>query len=1192
LVISGFIVLHSVSRGLTSDQMEGVMCIISALNTQVLSGFFKKVLLLHLAVAVFLGMPWAGIAPAMAEKQEVWVDDDYCNGCPNGGHAWNIDAFAKIQDGINAAGSTVNVMPGTYLENIEMKPGMIIRGAGSETTIIDGNGNGSVVKAAGALEGFTIRNGAGTSKEDGYTYGGGLYISNSTFVLKNCVVTGNKATNGSGGLEVYGSSVTVLNCDISRNSGWWGGAIALHDSSASISGTRIDNNELGYGGAVFLTDSSQATIVNSRITRSSLGIGIGESSTATVVNSTLAKNHSGIATGVYMLNNQAGSVVIKNSILWANGDDLSGEADRFTVTYSDTEFGWPGQGNISSNPFFVDPENGDYRLKDYSSCIGKGTPDGAPDTDIQGNPRPVPAGSSPDLGAYENTRGLPATAPPDLAPTPVRLTSTIAAPDMAVSDEGRIAVVWANTSNPDVEEGLYCAVKSPDGEWTREELVHAGWWIEDPKVVFDGDETIHALWQGRMDDGTAGILYASKPKEGAWSTPVKISDGPSLSPALAVDSDNGIHAVWVGIHSVYELGSDIVYVHKSLGAPWDPAVNLSGSPATESKKPDIAVSTENQVWVAWEEAGGGIFHVSKSSGEGWSEPAVLSAEGSSPKMIPGEDGAMLAAWENSGGAYSTRPAGESWSEPVSIPVNSLYPWNVVFNSKRETLHVVEIRGGGIFDLYSCRGSMWFSELLFPVDWVSDSSAASALGPDGRLHVSWFRREWTSHGVWVGEYLPPTDSDGDCLFDQTEALLATDPKDIDTDDDGVSDGHEDKNHNSVVDGDETDPLNPDTDVDGIWDGVELGIAVAQADPDGEGPLRGTDGAVFKPDLDPTFATDPLNPDTDDDGVNDGEEDLNRNGRFDPGETDPLWKPLDIFGLALGNKWTYQGIRNGRPLIVEREVTAFDEHSFPVPVYVISIRENGVFIGSETVEHAGDRIKLRGVTVEDEGNFINLRFDAGLPMAWYPMAVTDPPVKTSSRAVFDEAPDYACTVALDAGVLGRESVTLGFGTVDTFKVRYVLSVKCLSEPEERDQFDWWITPYIGVVKDRDAESSVTLTAFAIGGGVITEKSDADGDGLSDYNEIFLYNTHWKSPDTDNDGCTDGLEITVGRDPLSIDPQGDVNGDCAVDIKDAVEALRIISMIPGASAMDLQGDATGDEKIGLEDVAFVLQKVAGQR
>ena len=48
----------------------------------------------------------------------VWVDDNYCGGCPNGGHAWGTDAFATILDGINAVAesSTVYVPVGTYQE--------------------------------------------------------------------------------------------------------------------------------------------------------------------------------------------------------------------------------------------------------------------------------------------------------------------------------------------------------------------------------------------------------------------------------------------------------------------------------------------------------------------------------------------------------------------------------------------------------------------------------------------------------------------------------------------------------------------------------------------------------------------------------------------------------------------------------------------------------------------------------------------------------------------------------------------------------------------------------------------------------------------------------------------------------------------------------------------------------------------
>ena len=48
---------------------------------------------------------------------------------------------------------------------------------------------------------------------------------------------------------------------------------------------------------------------------------------------------------------------------------------------------------------------GDYRLSNYSPSIGTGTLEGAPDTDLDGNPRPQPVDTNPDMGAYENELG-------------------------------------------------------------------------------------------------------------------------------------------------------------------------------------------------------------------------------------------------------------------------------------------------------------------------------------------------------------------------------------------------------------------------------------------------------------------------------------------------------------------------------------------------------------------------------------------------------------------------------------------------------------------------------------------------------------------------------------------------------------------------------------------------------------------
>lgn len=60
-------------------------------------------------------------------------------------------------------------------------------------------------------------------------------------------------------------------------------------------------------------------------------------------------------------------------------------------------------GNIIEDPRFVDPDNGDFRLKDDSPCIGAGLIENAPEMDILGIIRGVP----PDMGAYENALTKP-----------------------------------------------------------------------------------------------------------------------------------------------------------------------------------------------------------------------------------------------------------------------------------------------------------------------------------------------------------------------------------------------------------------------------------------------------------------------------------------------------------------------------------------------------------------------------------------------------------------------------------------------------------------------------------------------------------------------------------------------------------------------------------------------------------------
>jgi hypothetical protein len=133
-------------------------------------------------------------------------------------------------------------------------------------------------------------------------------------------------------------------------------------------------------------------------------------------------------------------------------------------------------------------------------------------------------------------------------------------------------------------------------------------------------------------------------------------------------------------------------------------------------------------------------------------------------------------------------------------------------------------------------------------------------------------------------VPAATSDGGTIF------IGCDPSALDnafrdTDCDGLSDAEE---YATVYgSGLRTDPCNADSDGDGIPDGTELG-RTSSIDPACAG--------LMVPDADPKTRTDPTQADTDGDGLSDGAEDLNGNGKVDPGESNPLFIDSDCDGLS--------------------------------------------------------------------------------------------------------------------------------------------------------------------------------------------------------------------------------------------------------------------------------------------------------
>jgi parallel beta-helix repeat protein len=119
--------------------------------------------------------------------------------------------YETIQKAINTAnpGDTIRVTNGTYYENLFVNKSISIISENPANTIIDGNGNGDVVKIIApnvVFSGFTIRN--GTSSEAPPPFPSGIFVG-SNFAT----ISGNILKNNTCGLQLMQSS----NCRIFNN---------------------------------------------------------------------------------------------------------------------------------------------------------------------------------------------------------------------------------------------------------------------------------------------------------------------------------------------------------------------------------------------------------------------------------------------------------------------------------------------------------------------------------------------------------------------------------------------------------------------------------------------------------------------------------------------------------------------------------------------------------------------------------------------------------------------------------------------------------------------------------------------------------------------------------------------------------------------------------------------------------------
>jgi len=262
----------------------------------------------------------------------------------------------------------------------------------------------SVLDSSDAIiENNTIRNNDATSQ------GGAIYCEASAPIIQGNIIQGNRTGAIAGAIccNVYSSPKIIGNRFIDNQvyplqpfpPPAQGGAIYCSDeSSPMVLGNLFLNNRVNPGGdsspytyngggAIFVFSASPVIMNNVFVGNEAYDEGgaiILFNSNAQMINNIFFNNSADAQGGcVYIVLSSFPEIV--NSILYDNsapfGPAIYLNNSELSVTYSNFQGGWQGEGNIDVDPLFRDPVSGDYHLMAIecgdpydSPCIDAGDP--------------------------------------------------------------------------------------------------------------------------------------------------------------------------------------------------------------------------------------------------------------------------------------------------------------------------------------------------------------------------------------------------------------------------------------------------------------------------------------------------------------------------------------------------------------------------------------------------------------------------------------------------------------------------------------------------------------------------------------------------------------------------------------------------------------------------------------------------
>ena len=376
----------------------------------------------------------------------------------------------------------------------------------------------------------------------------------------------------------------------------------------------------------------------------------------------------------------------------------------------------------------------------------------------------------------------------------------------------------------------------------------------------------------------------------------------------------------------------------------------------------------------------------------------------------------------------------------------------------------------------------------------------------------------------------SDTDNDGLEDDDEILcrlytplggkFCSHPLDSDSDNDGLTDGEEYYTYG-------TNPIDNDADKDGLVDGLEVGISLNDIWEDIEhnlvpcetktGGLMTNCQETWQPDEDSNTTTDPFNVDTDGDGIEDGIEDSNHNGKLDLSnddedpcndETDPTVADTDEGGR---NDFEECEIDSTNPRDPTDDIRDNDGDGILDHIE----EENCIYGNAQNQCTNATAFDTDGDGINDSDEIFNCIYGKNNDQC------TDPTLEdTDGDTLLDNEEITNCIYGENNDECTDPTLfdTDEGGANDALEIitDFTNPLDTSDDIQQKDRDD-----------DEDgltnAEEDINQNGILEPGETDPNNPDTDGDGLSDGEEVTVQLTDPRDVDSDNDGLEDGEEIS---------------------------------------------------------------------